>query len=315
MALPRGLRGEAGHAPRALVLHAAAGVGGRGSQGQPLPAGQRLEVVDQAVVAAVQEKQHGAPDDARAARGALLEDVVVLQPVRPQGLLHTKTKTSTRPALRSSKASMSSKFTGRSVGTPEKSTPASARAGCQPGGRGPRRPASSGSKKEPEQLVAFDRCRQVSPSSPGSSFHQPPASLGGGGAGVSASCCEGAVSRYAADAHHGPVGLGEAGALERHLELRPDGRHHGSGAGRRRRGPHDPRRQPEEVVRELHPVLVLIVRSRARQQDLGQPNCQQVLEPVHQQPHGVDGEDLLPRKRAQVTAASAAPPEAPPGRR
>ena len=47
-------------------------------------------------------------------------------------------------------------------------------------------------------------------------------------------------------------------------------------------------------------------RSRARQQDLeadlgeeGQPNCQQVLEPVHQQPHGVDGEDLLPRKRAQ----------------
>ena len=41
----------------------------------------------------------------------------------------------------------------------------------------------------------------------------------------------------------------------------------------------------------------------ARQQDLeadfreeGQPNRQQVLEPVHQQPHGVDGEDLLPRK-------------------
>ena len=87
MPLPRGLRGEAGHAPRALVLPAAAGVGGRGSQGQPLPAGQRLEVVDQAVVAAVQEKQHGVPDDARAARGALLEDVVVLQPVRPQGLL------------------------------------------------------------------------------------------------------------------------------------------------------------------------------------------------------------------------------------
>ena len=72
---------------RALVLRAAAGVGGRGSQGQPLPAGQRLEVVDQAVVAAVQEKQHGVPDDARAAWGALLEDVVVLQSVRPQGLL------------------------------------------------------------------------------------------------------------------------------------------------------------------------------------------------------------------------------------
>ena len=48
------------------------------------PAGQRLEVVDQAVVAALQEKQHGVPDDASAAR---LEDVVVLQPVPPQGLL------------------------------------------------------------------------------------------------------------------------------------------------------------------------------------------------------------------------------------
>ena len=32
----------------------------------------------------------------------------------------------------------------------------------------------------------------------GSSFQQPPASLGGGGAGMSASCCEGAVSKYAA---------------------------------------------------------------------------------------------------------------------
>ena len=37
------------------------------------------------------------------------------------------------------------------------------------------------------------------------------------------------------DAHDGPVGLGEAGALERDLELCPDGRHHGSGAGRQRR--------------------------------------------------------------------------------
>ena len=96
-------------------------------------------------------------------------------------------------------------------------------------------------------------------------------------------------------------------------------------------------------MRELHPVLVLvlIVYGRARQQDLeadlreeGQPNRQQVLEPVHQQPHGVDGEDLLPRKRAQpqltgpggparaqlshsgLGAGSAeVPPEAPPGRR
>ena len=49
--LPGSLRGEAGHAPRALVLPAA-----------PVLAGvsqERLEVVDQAVVAAVQEKQHG----------------------------------------------------------------------------------------------------------------------------------------------------------------------------------------------------------------------------------------------------------------
>ena len=68
-------------------------------------------------------------------------------------------------------------------------------------------------------------------------------------------------------------------------------------------------------MRELHPVLVLIVRSRARQQDLeadlreeGQPNRQQVLEPVHQQPHGVDGEDLLPRKRAQPQLAGPSGP-------
>ena len=118
------------------------------------------------------------------------------------------------------------------------------------------------------------------------------------------------------DARDGPVGLGEAGALERHLELRPDGRHHGSGAGRRRRGPHDPRRQPEEVERELHPVLVLIVRSRARQQDLeadlgeeGQPNCQQ----VHQQPRGADGEDPAAQEEAAAAHGSAAPPEAPDG--
>ena len=70
-------------------------------------------------------------------------------------------------------------------------------------------------------------------------------------------------------------------------------------------------------MRELHPVLVLVlvVYGRARQQDLeadlreeGQPNRQQVLEPVHQQPHGVDGEDLLPRKRAQPQLAVQAAP-------
>ena len=63
-------------------------------------------------------------------------------------------------------------------------------------------------------------------------------------------------------------------------------------------------------MRELHPVLVLVlvVYGRARQQDLeadlreeGQPNRQQVLEPVHQQPHG---EDLLPRKRPSVSFAT-----------
>ena len=63
----------------------------------------------------------------------------------------------------------------------------------------------------------------------GSSFQQPPASLGGGGA----ACRPAAARARSAD-------------TPRHLELRPDGRHRGSGAGRRRRGPHDPRRQPEE---------------------------------------------------------------------
>ena len=123
----------------------------------------------------------------------------------------------------------------------------------------------------------------------GSSFQQPPALLGGGGAGMSASCCEGAVSKCAAVM---PTTV-QSDLGERDLELRPDGRHHGSGAGRRRRGPHDPRRQPEEVERELHPVLVLIVRSRARQQDLeadlgeeGQPNC-------HFESYG-EGKTILP---------------------
>ena len=76
-----GRRGAAARRP-SWQSGPAAGVGGRGSQGQPLPAGhgQRLEVVDQAVVAAVQEKQCRTTP----VRGALLEDVVVLQPVRPQ---------------------------------------------------------------------------------------------------------------------------------------------------------------------------------------------------------------------------------------
>ena len=114
----------------------------------------------------------------------------------------------------------------------------------------------------------------------GSSFQQPPASLGGGGA-VSASCCEGAVSRYAAvmpTTVQSDSGKRERSSAASNFVLmaaimvpaRADG-----DAGL------------EEVERELHPVLVLIVRSRARQQDLeadlgeeGQPNCQQVLEPV-----------------------------------
>ena len=73
-----------------------------------------------------------------------------------------------------------------------------------------------------------------------------------------------------------------------------------------------------------------VSRLEADLREEGQPNRQQVLEPVHQQPHGVDGEDLLPRKRAQpqlavqaaprgrssVTAASAlGARKAPPGRR
>ena len=40
----------------------------------------------------------------------------------------------------------------------------------------------------------------------------------------------------------------------------------------------------------------------------GRQQDQQVLEPVHQQPHGVDGEDLLPRKRAQPQFAGLSGP-------
>ena len=99
--------------------------------GSALPAGQRLEVVDQPLC-----RRSGVPDDARAARGALLKNVQYSSPSVHRVCCHTKTKTSTRPALRSLKASMSSKFTGRWGG------------------------------EEPEQLVAFDRCHQVSPSTP-----------------------------------------------------------------------------------------------------------------------------------------------------
>ena len=157
----------------------------------------------------------------------------------------------------------------------------------------------------------------------GSSFQQPPASLGRGHVGQ---LLRGRSQQIRGrDAHDGPVGLGEAGALERDLELRPDGRHHGSGAGRRRRGPHDPRRQPEEVERELHPVLVLIVCSRARQQDLeadlgeeGQPNGQQVLRSTSSRTASMvktccpgrgrsrsSRVQAAPRGRSSLTAASA----------
>ena len=55
--------------------------------------------------------------------------------------------------------------TGRSVGRPEKSTPASARLACQPAGRRPRR-VISGWKKEPEQLTVLFRSVLLSPSTP-----------------------------------------------------------------------------------------------------------------------------------------------------
>ena len=87
MPLPQVLLSEAGHASRALVLLAASGVGGRGSQGQPLSAGQRLEVVDKAVVAAVQEKQRTTPVPLGRAAGG-------------RSSTPAQTKTSTRPALR-----------------------------------------------------------------------------------------------------------------------------------------------------------------------------------------------------------------------
>ena len=62
----------------------------------------RLEVVDQAVVAAVQKKQHGAPDDVRAARGALLEDVVVsmLHDLKGSEHLESSTHRQSSPVLR-----------------------------------------------------------------------------------------------------------------------------------------------------------------------------------------------------------------------
>ena len=61
-------------------------------------------------------------------------------------------------------------------------------------------------------------------------------------------------------------------------------------------------------------MLVLVVYGRARQQDVeadlreeGQPNRQQVLEPVHQQPHGAAAArgSKRPRGRSSVTAALA----------
>ena len=128
MALPGGLRGEAGHAPRALVLLAAAAV-------QPLSAGQRLEVVDQAEVAAVQEKQHGVLDDVRAARGALLEDVVVLQPVRPQGLLLHEDEDLHPPGV----AELEGVDVVEAHGAVRRQAREVHPAGCQPAGRRPRR--------------------------------------------------------------------------------------------------------------------------------------------------------------------------------
>ena len=69
---------------------------------------------------------------------------------------------------------MLSKPTGRSVGRPEKSTPASARAGCQPL-----------CEDAPHEAAAVLVLRVPD------GFQQPPALLGGGGAGMSGSCCKG----------------------------------------------------------------------------------------------------------------------------
>ena len=83
----------------------------------------------------------------------LLWLLLLLQPVRPQGLLPHEDEDL---HLRSSKASMSLKPTGRSVGRPEKSTPASARAGCQP--VLPRPPAA-----RPERHAASPAQRPLQP--------------------------------------------------------------------------------------------------------------------------------------------------------
>ena len=167
------------------------------------------------------------------------------------------------------------------------------------------RGAASGAAGQlgPEQLVASDRCRLVSPSTPRqcarthrmkqwwSSFRRLDALLLGQALGQLLL----AASRL--------VGLGEAGALERDLELRLDGRHHGSGVGRQARGPYDPRRQLEEVV--LTPSSSLVGRDSRSLGKEGQPNCQHVLELVHQHSSRVQATLLGHSRSSKATARRA----------
>ena len=103
-----------------------------------------LTSVDQAVVAAVQEKQHGVPDDAHAARGALLEDAVVLQSVRPQGLLPHEDEDLHPPGVAELEGLDVVEAHGAVRRQAGEVHPRVGQSGLPAGGRDPRRPASSG---------------------------------------------------------------------------------------------------------------------------------------------------------------------------
>ena len=138
MPLPGGLRGEAGHAPRALVLRAAAGVGGRGLPGsapacRPAPG-------------SCGSGCSGRCGTVCWTTPVPLEDVVELQPVRPQGLLPHEDEDLHPPGVAELEGLDVVEVHGEvhsSVG--QSGLPARGAA------------SSAAGQQEPEQLVAFDR--------------------------------------------------------------------------------------------------------------------------------------------------------------
>ena len=110
-------------------------------------------------MAAVQEKQHGVPNDACAARGALLEDVVVLQPVRPQGLLPHEDEDLHPPGVAELEGLDVVEVHGAVRRQAGEVHPRVGQSGLAARGGG-----SSGKKKEPEQLtVLFRSCQPSTP--------------------------------------------------------------------------------------------------------------------------------------------------------